>query len=368
MSFTKKYWILVFFLFLSCQSANDFFLEVAVLQSPYYPSLEKSDIEEIFASAQDMVKNKFGAKIIFQVVYFGHVDEFFNQVIGENHLEKENFSLTEEKLKKEWLNNKKAAISFLKKNFRLKELNQFLKAKTYESFWEGLGREYMKKFSILKNYRLKNGQGLWTNNPEIHSYRFWKKIMRYQKDFDFILTNIFVFYDDFEEPYPHAILKHAKISGASFDSPNRRGILLGSTAFASVFEIYSNEDYFLGIRTTKLKTLSRSFLNKAFGSYLLAHEIGHQLFWIPDVYDHPEGCLMDTRFENMEIGFGYELLKKNLSPCVKCQKYVNARQKVLQAQKANQWNKLEKSLREYPFPRDKEIEKLIENIRSWYSP
>ena len=32
------------------------------------------------------------------------------------------------------------------------------------------------------------------------------------------------------------------------------------------------------------------------GTYLLAHELGHAILKIPDVYDHGPGCLMNTSF------------------------------------------------------------------------
>ena len=45
--------------------------------------------------------------------------------------------------------------------------------------------------------------------------------MKNQRDYDIIITNTLIVYDNFLEPYPHAVLRYAKVGGSSFKSPAR---------------------------------------------------------------------------------------------------------------------------------------------------
>ncbi|MDW8305600.1 MAG: hypothetical protein RML34_00850 [Leptospiraceae bacterium] len=355
---------IVFVFFLSCKGKTSFVLKLALLQDPRFPQLSHLDVQEILAAAQEMTAQKFATEIDFSLAHEGFVEDFFkSSSLPKNG----DFIIDEEYLLQEFRKKKNSALAFLRKNWSLKDLGAYFPTGSYESFWQNLFLTYRQKLATLRNYRLKNGMLLLNHKP-YESYRSWKKIMREQNLYDFILTNHFILYDEVAEPYPHVIFKHAKVSGSSFDSPKREGPFMGKSAMMSVFELYAEEEYFLGERTKKIKNYSRSFRNKALGGYLLAHEIGHMLFWISDVYDHGRNCLMDTRFENLEIADGYRVLLEHPEPCPRCLEYVEARKKIANLYEKQEIEKILDALKDYPKPNELPFETIRQLLGKKYSP
>lgn len=312
-------------------------LTVGVFQDERLPALQKSDIRVIFKEAEEMLHRKLGyVPVRFKLQRRGRLVDLFEEVKAddsrfENWLEDFKPMISEPvKIWKDRMYNQRAEmIPFLKKYWSLEALSKYRKVSSYEKFLAEMLPVYVKKLKYLKNYRLtsgpRKGQLLISENPVHHSYLAWSALMNYQSRYDLILTNTILAYDNITEPYPHVVFKHAKVSGGSFESPERRGYLAGSSSMSSVFELYSNEPYFQGERTRQANLLSREYINRALGGYLLAHEMGHQIYWIPDFYQQPNDCLMNTGFENMEIGDGYRQLIKGRSACSEYRPYVQAR-------------------------------------------
>ncbi|MDH5716758.1 MAG: hypothetical protein OEZ22_03855 [Spirochaetia bacterium] len=326
-------------------------LTVGVFQDNRLEKLSNEDIDVIFNEAIVMLQKKFtNVSVNFSIIKTGTLENLFNESAQKNSKFDnwlKNFEpllgIDEKKWEQKILLKKNEIINFLKNNWSLSDLNTYYKAKSYSDFADYLIKVYNEKLLFLKKYKLKNQNSLFSKNHKYHSYKAWVELMKYQDSYDIILTNTILVYDEIEKPYPHVIFKHAKVSGSSFESPAREGNLAGVSSFSSVFELYSNEPYFLGKASSKMGSLSRDFINKAIGGYLVAHEMGHQIYWIPDVYDHPKGCLMDTKFENLEIADGYKQLLEENPKCKKCEKYIKARDEIFTGQKLLKDNKKDKA-------------------------
>ena len=152
------------------------------------------------------------------------------------------------------------------------------------------------------------------------SYVAWLCALKRQADYDVIITNTFIVADLMTEPHPHSVFGKAKIGGIAVRSPSRPA-LGGQVLLATTFGI-----------DTKLPSLSEldgvpaSVDERAeiLGAYLLAHEIAHAVFGIPDVFDHPEGCLMTSR-PGASYRDGLAELRAFPRPCPRCRPYVESR-------------------------------------------
>jgi hypothetical protein len=153
--------------------------------------------------------------------------------------------------------------------------------------------------------------------------------MSTQTDYDIVVTNSLIVYDKFTRPYPHTVLKHAKVGGGAFESPGRR-VLDGHSMVVNFLEDSGAVPELSG----DLQGLSRSERNKILAGFLFAHELGHAFFFIPDVYDHGDDCLMNSSFENLSHRKGYELLTRSRNPCRPCGPYVAAKEQALAAERA----------------------------------
>ena len=133
----------------------------------------------------------------------------------------------------------------------------------------------------------------------------WLCAMEVQRDDDVVLANSYVFYDLATEPYPHTVFHHSRLSGAAMFSGAREP-MFGRAVFVSTYSEEPVSDAFIG-------------------TYLLAHELGHAILKIPDVYDHGRGCLMNTSF-TPSYAQSYAALPHSPRPqtewfCAKCHAY-----------------------------------------------
>ncbi len=148
----------------------------------------------------------------------------------------------------------------------------------------------------------------------------WLCAFEVQSSADVVLTNAYVFYDLLTEPYPHAVYHGSRLAGAVMQSPTRE-LFVGRAVFVSSFGT-SGEP--VALLEPRANTLSPEERDAFVGRYLLAHELGHALLRIPDVYDHPPRCLMTTDYA---LGYldGYERLQASPGRCPRCSLYVDAR-------------------------------------------
>jgi hypothetical protein len=148
----------------------------------------------------------------------------------------------------------------------------------------------------------------------------WLCAFEVQSEADVVLTNAFVFYDLLSEPYPHAVYHGSRLAGAVMQSPSRP-LFLGRSVFVSSFGLTGEPQVLLDEGHNALEAKDRS---RFVGTYLLAHELGHALLRIPDVYDHGPKCLMSTDYS---VGYieGYKRLLTHTGRCSRCSIYTDSR-------------------------------------------
>lgn len=158
------------------------------------------------------------------------------------------------------------------------------------------------------------------------SFVGWLCALKRQTEYDVIITNTFILSDLMTEPHPHSVFGKAKVGGIAVRSPSRRA-LAGQVLLATTFGI---DTQLAELSELNGKPASVAERAEILGAYLLAHEVAHAVFGIPDVFDHPKGCLMTSR-PGASYRDGLAELRAYPRPCPRCRPYVEARGLVAQA-------------------------------------
>ena len=304
-----------------------FELEVLRVMDDRLPGLNDEDMKEILAEAERILKAKLGneSKFKFKDNGTAAAKDFFsgrNYKNSNSYKENRNWKLNIQSNKKEirkYLSQQKILknTSHFLKDWSLDSLNQFFPgSKTYDQAAKNLNAVYSEKIEWLKSLKVEEKDSLVILPPEdFQSYVEWLTLMFEQNQYDIIFTNSLIINDYIASPYPHTISKHAKIGGSSFISP-KRNAMAGASLLVSTLEDFG-----------RIKGLSspleieRQERNRIIGGFLLAHEIGHAFYKIPDVYDHTDSCLMNSKWEKLNSVDGYRLLASDMSPCPYCKKW-----------------------------------------------
>jgi len=340
-------------------------LNVVYLEDKNLPTISNKDIRTILNEAESELKIRFNANYI-HFTYMGKrsLKSFFNKYLKRKSSfykrlapykyrffsGKINYQPYREKIKKflrQW------KLLYLKEFFDKKVQE---KIKTYDDVIEYLFKIYLSKLKKIERLRLSNGKYLINRrNNKFNSYINWLVAMHFQDLYDIIITTTIIIYDDISKPYPHAVLRYAKVGGSSFESP-KRSLLDGTAAMVNLFEMLTDIKYFK--QPYHSRKINRMLWNKIIGRFILAHEMGHMIYLIPDVYDHPRGCLMDSSFETMDYYEGYKLLEKYPFPCPKCAPYVKAREMHLLADYLMKKKKYKDAIEKYKLARKMTPRKL----------
>ena len=304
-----------------------FELEVLRVMDDRLPSLNNEDMKEILNEAERILKAKLGNESKFKFKDNGIISakDFFSKQNYKNtdtYKKDRTWKLNIESDRKEirkFLSQKKILKNTSKflKDWSLDSLNQFFPgSKTYDQAAKNLNTVYAEKIEWLKSLKIEEKDSLVIMPAEdFQSYVEWQTLMFEQDHYDIIFTNSLIINDFTASPYPHTISKHAKIGGSSFNSPKRKA-MAGASLLVSTLEDFG-----------RIKGLSspleieRQERNRIIGGFLLAHEIGHAFYKIPDVYDHTDSCLMNSKWEKLNSVDGYRLLASELSPCIYCKKW-----------------------------------------------
>ncbi|OHD53592.1 MAG: hypothetical protein A2Y33_06630 [Spirochaetes bacterium GWF1_51_8] len=302
------------------------------------PMIGGSDSEQILSEAERILKAKFGSTIHFIFEDHGQipVDDLFKDKTYQNTKLYESWKPYKYDLKlgKEMPvfsdpAFKKQVVSFLQM-FSLASLSNYFPGvaiKDYDHAAELVMGVYHSKILWLKTLKTAKGKPvLYPDNPAQQSFVEWYTMMEKQDRYDIVIANSLIVMDLITSPFPHSVCKHAKVGGANFNSPARKAFD-GNAVMINILEEYGNIP---GISAGG-KPLSNEMKNKVIGAVLLAHEIGHAFFHIPDVYDHPLSCLMNTPSAEVSYPELYRLLLEDLTPCPKCQPWVEAKQYSLMA-------------------------------------
>jgi len=349
-------------------------LKVVYLEDKRLPSITQKDIKEILEEAKNELQIKFGINYVnFDYSGIKPISIFFNKNLNKNDKYYKNLSLTRYKLFSNEISyeGKKEEILKFLKQWKLWDIKKFFSEdvqknlNNYEDVMKELYKIYFEKLKILENLKLSNGKFLIDReNNDFNSYINWVVAMNNQDEYDILFTNTIIVYDDILHPYPHAVLRYAKVGGSSFDSPKRM-VFYGRAAMVNLFEMLTDIDYFK--KDESEKNIDRSLWNKIIGSFILAHEIGHALFLIPDVYDHPKQCLMDSSYETMNYYEGYKILKQYPFSCLKCEVYINARENFFLAENFFKNNNYEEAINYYRLSAKMTPEKLDVDYNSYIS-
>lgn len=211
------------------------------------------------------------------------------------------------------------------KNWPLSELAGFfpeeerVKFNSYELIAPRLQQAYDEKMRFIGALKLPSGKALLDpSTAEWRSYSRWSCSMLNQNEADVVVTNTLLLLDNGEKPPPAGIFHKLKASGVAFASPKRQP-MWGAAVVASTFSVSSTVPFFREL-PPNLDTESEASM---IGTFVLAHELGHALFKIPDFYDHPLGCLMTSR-PNASYVDAYRELLSNPGPCAACADYLRA--------------------------------------------
>lgn len=193
--------------------------------------------------------------------------------------------------------------------------------RTYEDVYAHYAKHYSATVAAISGLKTPAGTPLVDPGRSARrSFVAWTCALLRQEDYDVILTNTFILADLLTEPHPHAVFGKAKIGGIASRSP-ARAALDGQALLATTFGIDTSLEPLAELPAGTVDFRQRA---RILGIYLLAHEIAHAVFGIPDVYDHPKGCLMTSRpgFTYLD---GLRELDENPTPCPRCRPYVEAR-------------------------------------------
>lgn len=303
-----------------------FALEVVVANDPDFPLVTPSDAEAMFAIARKTLAQKFGiTDVSFHVRRYTDAHTF----VKEN-AERDGKCLARVEPTRVWPGERSPlALSAAKtavylQQWPLTELQALFpngaQLKSYEALTAVMLKTYDDKLKTFAAMRTDADRPLLgpDSNWE-RSYTRWSCAMYNQTEADVVLTNTIMILDDGANPQPHGIFYKLKAGGVAFASPLRKN-LVGRAVVASTFAMTTPLDFFrevpLGVPGPDANTL--------IGTFVLAHELGHAIFRMPDFYDHPLGCLMTSRRGATYLS-GFAELDAHHEPCSECAPYVYAR-------------------------------------------
>jgi hypothetical protein len=324
-------------------------LEVGVVIDPDFPPLDSDLINRALKSAAKSFQDRFGVTAPnFVVTSTLSVEEFIRS--APLTTSKRCKDLLAVRYRgggpKEFEPHRARAIKFLKR-WPLKSLSVFVDSedseaqKTYPALYEYLVQTYTRTVEKLRASRTSTGTALVDPaKSNRRSFAAWNCALSEQSKFDVVITNTFIMADLMTEPHPHAFLGKAKIGGIA--GPNQSRTALGRSALlATTFGIDTHIEWLSELSGTPATEVERASI---LGDYLLAHEIAHAVFGIPDMFDHPPECLMTSR-PNETYRQGLKLLTDNVGTCPKCRNWVKARSYLDKARNALQKRRPKTALR-----------------------
>lgn len=312
-------------------------LDVLLVNDPDFPPVTEADARAILREAQDTFADKLAfADLSFEMKGSISVEEFLAhaQVDPACLKELEPYRVRPDGRMPRDI-PKDVVMRFLRR-WQVDALQAFFpterqkKLTSYEAIYAALMDEFARKLELIGSFQLQSGRSLLhPDTLDRRSYVRWICAVRHQPLADLVLTNAFILYDLGSEPYPHSIFAKNKVGGASLHSATRKAI--GSRAvIASTFSMVTPLPYF---REEGVDALSVAERQAVIGTFIVAHELGHAVFKLPDFYDHPKECLMTTKYETGYVS-GYHNLKKFPGACSACQPYVAAKRHVFLAEGA----------------------------------
>lgn len=314
----------------SAADAGELVLTVALVEDPDFPSLDEALVKRAFDAARAEFTRRFDYPAPkFYVKYRFDVDGFLGAY--SNPRDPQCRSLYRARYKgggkKELGPHREKALRFLKK-WSIESLKGFIeneetkkRVSSYEEIYDYYVDRYTKTVSKFASQKTPKGTPLVRpGTSEERSFVAWMCALKRQEDSDVVITNTFILSDLLTEPHPHSVFGKAKIGGIAMPTKHREALghqVLLATTFGIDTQIEELSE--LGGKPATFDERA-----KILGAYLVAHEVAHAVFGIPDVFDHPLGCLMTSR-PGATYRDGIEELDAHPEPCSSCRPYVNAR-------------------------------------------
>jgi hypothetical protein len=333
-------------------AAPSLVLEVLIANDPDFPAVTPETAQKILGAAKATLADKFsGVEVEFRIIGSTTVTEFIRRNVPPGDACSQQFEPQRVRLGKRRARDVDPALvdRFLNR-WTLTALKEFFPAAqrtgltSIEALRTRLLEEFDRKVDLIAGFELQSGTSLLAADKlDERSYVSWVCAMRNQNEADFVLTNEFILYDLASEPYPHSIFAKCKMGGASLLSPRRRAIYRRALV-ASTFSMVTDLPFF---QEEGVEWLTSSERLEVIGAFIVAHELGHALFKIPDFYDHPPECLMTTKFETGYVS-GFRELVAHPGACPRCQVYVDAKRHVFlaeAAQREGRWDDAIKHLK-----------------------
>lgn len=310
-----------------------------------FEKITDEDLYVMIDSAKYMLADKLGIRN----VSFGGVETLTIEEFFEKYLKKDNkvYSTKNERRfrvgeKNDFEKHKKSIINYLKK-WKVEEIQGFFpknersRYDSYEKIYNGIVTQMRAKIDQISKIKVNGKSILRPGKATYRSFMNWLAVLENQDEYDFVLTNTFILFDDISQPQPHGIFHKCKVGGVSTGNTHRH-TLEDRVIMTSTFGMDTNIPFFMERKDEKF---SRKDRNEVIGGFIIAHELGHAIIKLPDQYSHPPECLMNN---NKEITYkeGYELLKKNAGPCPVCRKWLDARSLFYDAEwyfSKKQWRK-----------------------------
>ena len=312
-------------------------LVVALVEDPDFPPLEERLVQKAIRSAQAEFRTRFATEPPRMVVRYRFSierflalyavakdprcrDLFAARYTGHGPEELKPFQGVAERFMRKW--NVKAIKGFVP--------DDAARIRTHADVYDLYVERYTEAVAKLKGLKTPADTPLVEpDRKTVRSLVAWLCALKRQTDYDVILTNTFILADVMTEPHPHAVFGKAKIGGLALPSPSRPA-LGGQVLLATTFGIDTDIPHLSELNGVPATVDERA---EILGAYLLAHEIAHAVFSIPDVFDHPLGCLMTSR-PGASYREGLAELKAYPRPCPRCRPYVQSKSKYVEARLA----------------------------------
>jgi len=303
-------------------------LNVLLVIDEDFDDISESDVAQMLKTAAFMFKDKFGAPAPeFKFAGRMSIERFFADNLDRKSAdfadyEARRFKVGTQNDVTQW---REKILAFLKR-WKIEELQAFFPEEeranydSYEKLYDGVVAQMNSKLAEISRIKINGRSILDPSKIEYRSYQNWRLLFKQLTQYDLIITNTFILYDAATQPFPHSIFTSCKVGGFSSKSPKLTA-LGGRGIMANTFGMDTRIPFFIDPLQGEVSRCER---NEIIGAFVLAHEMGHALFKLPDHYDHPDSCLMNNR---MDISYaqGYRLLIDNPGTCPKCAIWMTAR-------------------------------------------
>lgn len=313
-------------------------LKVVRVIDPDFTDITEEDVNTMLKSARKIYSDKFGVDNV-RFVNAGHIpiDQFF-----ASWLKKESDAFRQKDARRFRVGQKndfeihKPTIMAFIQNWKLEELQGFFpeneraKYDSYEKVYEGIVTQMQAKIAQIAEIQVGGKSLLKPESMEWRSFLNWLLVLETQTEYDVVLTNTFILYDDISQPAPHSIFTKCKVGGVSHKNPLRKELgqrVIMSSTFGMDTDIPMFAEYGDNGRVT------RNQRDEVTGGYVIAHELGHAIFKLPDHYNHGPECLMNNA-KNQTYKQGFDLLVAHPGPCLLCHPWMKARSQFFDAE----WN------------------------------